>query len=288
MRHKKLWFTHFPKIAINIVVILVVISVFYCCAMLNGDPSDGKRNSGKALSKLEKIKRSGKLVVGTSADYPPYEFHLFNESNGDLVGIDIDIAKAIARELGVKLVIRDLIFSRIFSALRSDQIDIAIAGLNPTAERKEFASFSDIYYQAIQSILIRTEDMGRIKTVEDLRGKKIGTQRDSIQEAMAHSEIQGARYDVRETIEELVILLEKGLVDAIILEEPVANSYIRQKKNFMKIRHKRFENLLGSAIAVKKGDYDLLKEINRILADLKKTDKITEYEENAKMLTNKR
>jgi polar amino acid transport system substrate-binding protein len=242
----------------------------------------------KELSKIEQIKKAGKIVVGTSADYPPYEFHLLNDKEGDLVGIDIDIAKVIAEELGVQLEIKDIIFSKIFDTLESRQIDIAIAGLSPTEERKKNALFSDIYYQAIQSILIRVENAETIKTIEDLRGKKVGTQTDSIQEDMAKTQIAGAEFVVRETIEELEIILKKGLVDAIILEAPVAESYVRRNKDFMMIKCKAFNNLLGSAVAVKKSDTDLLNEINQILRKLKKENKIAEFVENAKVLTNKR
>lgn len=239
-------------------------------------------------SKLEQIKAAGKIIVGTSADYPPYEFHLLNDKDGDLVGIDIDIAKVIAKELGVKLEIRDIIFSKIFTALDSGQIDIGIAGLSPTDERKKLADFSDVYYQAIQSVVIRSDNAENIKTVEDLRGKKIGTQKDSIQEDMAKSQIPGAQFDVRETIEELEIILNKGLVDALILEKPVADSYVRRNKDFMIIKCKRFDNVLGSAIAVKKSHTDLLNEINRILKKLKDENKIEEFVETAKILADKR
>ena len=122
-----------------------------------------------------------------------------------------------------------------------------------------------------------------------MRGKKVGIQKDSIQEDMARTQIVGAEFIVRETIEELEIILKKGLVEAIILEDPVAESYVRMnKKDFMTIRCKAFNNLLGSAIAVKKSDTDLLKEINRILRKLIKENRIDEFVENAKMLTDKR
>lgn len=240
-----------------------------------------------AETKIDRIKKAGILVVGTSADYPPYEFHMLNDKDGELVGIDIDIAKAIAGELGVKLEVRDLIFSRLFENLESGQIDLAIAGLHPTEERKLKAHFSDIYYQAIQSVVIKKENTEIIRTIEDLRGKKVGSQKDSIQEAMARDQIPGAEFVVRETIEELVIVLKKGLLDAIILERPVAESYVFHDKSFIIIKCKQFEDILGSAIAVNKADTDLLAEVNRILEKLKKEDKITEFVENAKIMSSK-
>lgn len=280
----------FLPINIFMVIIIFLITLVVPQVVFSKDTETAMGSAtAKEMPKLGKIKASGKLVVGTSADYPPYEFHLLNDPEGDLVGIDIDIAKVIASELGVQLEIKDLIFSRIFKALESGQIDMAIAGLSPTEARKQVASFSVIYYQAIQCVIIRKENAERIKTIEDLRGKKVGVQKDSIQEAMAKGHINGAVFDVRETIEELIIILDKGLVDGIILEKPVGESYVHRNKNFVSLcAEEKLSSLLGSAIAVKKGDDDLLKEINRILAKLKKEGKIDEFVETAKMLSNKR
>jgi ABC-type amino acid transport substrate-binding protein len=271
-----------------VMVVFLMISVVPQAVFSNDSAAGPGAVPEKEMPKLEKIKETGKLVVGTSADYPPYEFHLLGDHEGELVGIDIEIARVIAEELGVKLEIKDLIFSRIFNALEAGQIDMAIAGLSPTEERKKIASFSDIYYQAIQSFVILKANAERIKTSEDLRGKKIGVQKDSLQESMTKSQIPGAEFEVRETIEELIIVLEKGLVDAVILEKPVADSYSRNNKKLLSIKCEKANQMLGSAIAVKKGAEDLLQEINRILAKLKKGNKIDEFMENAKMLSNKR
>jgi ABC-type amino acid transport substrate-binding protein len=113
-------------------------------------------------------------------------------------------------------------------------------------------------------------------------------QKDSLQESMTKSQIPGAEFEVRETIEELIIILEKGLVDAVILEKPVADSYTRNSKKLLSIKCEKSTQVLGSAIAVKKGEDEFLNEINRILAKLKKENKIQEFMENAKMLSNKR
>ena len=281
---------HFLSIKIFIVTLIFLITVAVPQVVFSKFAETGMAPAtGSKISKLEKIKASGKLIVGTSADYHPYEFHMLDDKEGELVGIDIDIAKVIASELGVQLEIKDLIFSRIFDALDSGRIDMAIAGLTPTETRKKIASFSDVYYQAIQCVIIRKENAERIKTVEDLRGKNVGVQKDSLQEDMARGHIKGADFDVRETIEELIIILDKGLVEGIILEKPVGDSYVHRNKNFTSLKCKEeFSDLLGSAIAVKKGDNDLLKEINRILAKLKKEGKIDEFVETAKMLSNKR
>jgi ABC-type amino acid transport substrate-binding protein len=281
---------HFLFIHIFMTIFILLITLVVPQVVFSKDAeAEPVSATAQEMSKLEKIKTSGKLIVGTSADYPPYEFHLLSDEEGELMGIDIDIAKVIAQELGVQVEIKDLIFSRIFKALESGWIDIAIAGLSPTEERQKVASFSDVYYQAIQCVIIRKENSERIKTIEDLRGKKVGVQKDSLQEHMARGQIQGADFDVRETIEELIIILDKGLVEGIILEKPVGDSYVHRNKHFTSLRcEEKLSSMLGSAVAVKKGDEDLLKEINRILAKLKKEGKIDEFVETAKMLSNKR
>ena len=135
--------------------------------------------------------------------------------------------------------------------------------------------FSDIYYQAIQTILIHSKNKEQVATIEDLRGKRVCIQKDSIQEEMARSLAKGAEFEVRQTIEELVIILEKGLIDAVIFEQPVADSYVQRNSKLLCVKLNMDDNLVGSAIAVKKSNSNLLKEINRILNKLKKENKIS-------------
>jgi len=120
----------------SLVFLLVVVLVFFTIPA-NSHP---EAKADKAVSKLDQIKKAGKLVVGTSPDYPPYEFHLLNDRQGEIVGLDVDIAKEIARELGVKLEIKEVIFHKIFDVLNSDEADMVIAGLVPS-ERSIFKRF---------------------------------------------------------------------------------------------------------------------------------------------------
>ena len=207
----------------------------------------------KENAKLEKIKAAGKIVVGTSADYPPYEFHLLPEMENEMVGIDIDIAEAIAADLNVKLEIRDIVFSKLFDELDAGHIDLALAGLSPTENRKRIADFSIPYYQAIQNMLIRASDRDRIKLLEDLRGKVVGTQVGSIQEDMARKSINGATFFFHESIAELLVALREGKLDAVILEKPVADAYAFRNKDLVNLECTTDAMPLGSAIAVKKG-----------------------------------
>lgn len=243
--------------------------------------------SKEVLTKIEKIKDAGKIIVGTSADYPPYEFHLLNSKEEEIVGLDIDIAKVIAEKLGVKLEIKDITFSKLIDALDSGDIDMAIAGLTPTEKRKKVVDFSEVYYQAIQNMLIRVEDTEKITCIADLRGKKVGTQKGSIQEDIARNKISGAEFIEKGTINELFTDLKNGDIDAIIVEKPVAESYVLRNKSLINIECNAEKDVLGSAIAVKKGNPVLLNKINEILQDLKKENKIIEFVEEANILMSK-
>ena len=242
-------------------------------------------------AELDKIISSGQIVIGTSADYPPYEFFLMNDKDNELVGLDIDIANVIGKELGVKVVIKNLIFHKLFSVLESGEVDLLIAGLNPTFARTRIADFSDIYYKAIQNLVIRKKDKGNIAFLKDLRGKTVGTQKGSIQSEMAPAQISGAKFMYFDSIYDLIENLKKGTLDAIILEKPVAISYVSRNISLISIEclsSGTGDSPLGSAIAVKKGNNKLLKKVNEIIRKLKSENKIDEFVENAKILLNKR
>lgn len=241
----------------------------------------------KAPGKLEKIKAAGKIVVGTSADYPPYEFHLLPELEGGMVGIDIDIAEAIAANLNVKLEIKDIVFSRLFDELAAGNIDIALAGLTPTESRKHIVDFSIPYYQAIQNMLIRAEDKEKIRLLEDLRGKVVGTQKGSIQEDFVRNLVSGATFLLQENIDDLVADLLQKKVDAVILEKPVAETFATRDAGLLNLECDTERLPLGSAAALRKGDNDLLERVNQILEKLIQENKITESLQAAKVLADK-
>jgi ABC-type amino acid transport substrate-binding protein len=239
------------------------------------------------IGKLQAIKAAGKLVVGTSSDYPPYEFHLLPELQNEIVGIDIDIAEVIAANLNVKLEIKDIVFSKLFDELSAGRIDMALAGLTPTESRKHIVDFSIPYYQAIQNMVIRADDKDKIKLLEDLRGKVVGTQKGSIQEDFARNMITGATFFLHENISGLIDALRQKKVDAVILEKPVADTYAFKDKELLNLECDADRLPLGSAIAVKKGNTDLLERANQILGELIKANKITEFVQAAKVLSNK-
>jgi polar amino acid transport system substrate-binding protein len=123
---------------------------------------------------MKRIEKSGKVVIGTSADYAPYEYHTMVDGKDTIVGFDIQIANEIAKDLGVKLEIVDMGFDGLLQALNTDKVDFVIAGMTPDTERKKAVDFSKIYYTAQQGVMVRADDKDKYKTIADLKGKKVG------------------------------------------------------------------------------------------------------------------
>lgn len=159
------------KIGSVLIITLMVFSLSACGK--KADNATGQTASAKGETNLDKIKKSGKLIVGTSADYPPYEFHKQVNGKDEIVGFDIEIANQLAKDLGVQLEVKDITFNGLLESLKAGKIDMIIAGMNPTAERAKEVDFSKIYYTSTQAVLVRTEDKDKYKSLSDLSGKKL-------------------------------------------------------------------------------------------------------------------
>lgn len=240
-------------------------------------------------STMEKIEKSGKLVVGTSADYAPYEYHTMVEGKDTIIGIDISIVNEIAKDLGVQLEIVDMSFEGLLPAINSDKIDIAIAGMNPDEERRKAVDFTKIYYEAKQGVMVRAEDKDKIKTIEDLKGKNVGAQLGTTQESIAKKQMKDSNLVSLGKIPDLVMELKNKKIDALVVELPVANGYIKNNSDLALSGLTVEEETGGSAIAVKKGNSDLVNELNKSLDRLMKDGSIDKYvqEANDKNVTKK-
>lgn len=272
-----------------ILIILAFIMVFFIWSCSNSVTK--KENQSKSQEQIkmvkEKFKKKKEIIIGTSPDYPPYEFYLLEgDPTSDLVGLDVDIASEIAKNLDVKLKIKVYPFNKLFDILEAGEVDLLIAGINPSEKRKELAEFSKIYYKAIQNLLIRIENTGDITGLEDLRGKRVGVQTGTIQENMVKKMVVGAEFISEDSIQDLIGMLIKGDIDAIVVEEPVAEAYIARNKGIQSISCDvdAFDKQIGCAIAVKKGNLELLEFINGIITQLKEDNKIYEFIQNATML----
>ncbi|GIP37217.1 amino acid ABC transporter [Paenibacillus sp. J31TS4] len=219
---------------------------------------------------LADVQKKGTLVLGTSADYPPYEFHKSINGKDEIVGFDIEIAKEVAKDLGVKLEIKDMKFDGLLASLKSGNVDIVMAGMTPDEERKKSVDFTKIYYTAEQGIVVRAEDADKFKTMEDLKGLKIGAQKGAVQEKIATEQIPNAQVKPLGKISDLMLELKNKKVDALVVELPVANSYVAKNKDLALSPAKPKDDVGGSAIAANKGNAELIDKMNATIDRLEK------------------
>ena len=136
--------------------LILIVSMFSACS--NGEE--------KATGKNKKV-----LVMGTSADYKPYEYVEASKSD-EIIGFDVDVAKYIGKELGYEVKVKDMDFGGLLASLSSGKVDFVMAGMTPTAERKNNVDFTDIYFVAKNMVVSKKDS--NIQSVEDLKGKKVG------------------------------------------------------------------------------------------------------------------
>ena len=245
---------------------------------LVGCGSADNTSSKETKDLLETIQEKGKVVVGMSADYAPYEFHYIDE-NGKYVigGFDVDIANEIADAIGVELVIQEMDFDALVAALPAGKIDLVISGMNPTEERAKVVDFSEIYYNSQHGILVRAEDVDKYKTFADLEGAKVGAQLGSTQEQRAKDEIPNADLQLLANVNNLILELKSGKVDAIVMEKPVAEMAVKTNPELAVGKPTYEEESGGNAVGVAKGNEDLLAKVNEVIKELNETGKMDEY-----------
>lgn len=166
--------------------------------------------------------------MGTSADYPPFEF----QHRGAIMGLDIDIAKAITEELGYKLKVEDMDFGGIIPALKSGRIAFAASGITATPERAQSVDFSIPYYTPQLAILYRKD--APVKTIEEFSHKSIGVQLGSTMEVFIKGEctkLPGIDVIALGRNPQLVQELKVGRIDAVILEELQAEAFSQKNPN---------------------------------------------------------
>lgn len=271
------------KISLIMVVVLMVSSLLTGC----GSPKNVNA-AGEIVQpySLEGIKSKGKLVLGTSADFPPNEFHVMVDGKDTIVGYDIEIAKYIANKLGVELEIKDMEFNNLLGGLSTGMLDIVIAGMVPKPDRE--ANFTKPYdLGGIHKIVIRKSDADKYKSIEDFNNANIGAQTASIQKEMA-DEIEGAIVRELPLINNLVLELKTNKIDAIIMSNESGSSYAEANDDIMIIDGidlKYGSN--GASIALKPGNDELTEYLNEIIDELVKEDLVEKWKVEAKALSDK-
>ncbi|MGF1567398.1 MAG: transporter substrate-binding domain-containing protein [Nodosilinea sp.] len=217
----------------------------------------------------------GTLTMATSADYPPYESVDTSSGSEEIVGFDVDIARYITEQLGYELEIVNMDFNGLIPALQANRADFVMAGMTPTEERLKNVDFSDIYYDAKQTIVFPAG--AGIASPADLGGKTVGVQLGSIQEGLAQdlaeadSTIELAPLN---RINEMIQELKSGRIDAAIIEDTVAAGFLANNPELESVVIPE-EGPVGSAIAFPK-DSPLVDEFNTVLAEMEASGKIEE------------
>ena len=245
---------------------------------LAGCGSSNDKNSASKTDLLEKIQKNGKLVVGMSADYAPYEFHYIDENGKDVIGgFDVDIANEIANKIGVNLVIQEMDFDALVSALPAGKVDLVMSGMNPTEERAKVVDFSEVYYNSKHGILVRAEDADKYQTFADLEGAKVGVQLGSTQEKIAKTEIPNVNLQQLSNINNLILELKAGKVDAIVMEKPVAEMAVKSNPELAVGKPIYEEQTGGNAVGIAKNNPQLLAKVNEVITELNESGKMDEY-----------
>lgn len=214
-----------------------------------------------------------KIVMGTSADFPPFETH---DTDGEIVGFDIDLAKHITEELGYELEIKDMNFDGLIGALQADTVDFVASGMSATDKRKENVDFSVEYHRSGEMFITLPES--EIESMDDLDGTKIGVQLGTIQDEAAKKLADTMEIEVKalDKVPALIQELKSKRIDAIYLDKTVAEGYIEE----LDLKGFDDESSLspGMAIAFPKGS-ELAEEFSEVIEEMKESGELEKLQE---------
>lgn len=248
--------------------LLAVITAVCMTATLAGCGSKAAEAPAATEAKAAETTAGGKLIMATNAEFPPYEFY---DDGGNIAGIDVEIAAAIAEHMGMEFEVEDMAFDSIIPAVQSGKADFGAAGMTVNEERKQSVDFSDSYATATQVIIVKEDS--DIATPDDLKGKTIGVQLGTTGDIYA-SDIEGATIEQYNKGFEAIQALSQNKIDAVVIDGEPAKVFVSQNKG-LKILDEAL-TVEEYAICVKKGNGELVKGINEAIASLKESGKLQE------------
>ncbi|MBF7016726.1 ABC transporter substrate-binding protein/permease [Staphylococcus durrellii] len=230
----------------------------------------------------DKIKKRGELKVGLSADYAPYEFEHNVDGKTKYAGIDIELAKKIAKDNHLKLKIVNMQFDSLLGAIKTGKIDLIISGMTPTPEREKEVDFSNPYMTVTQKMIIKEANADKLKTLDDFTNKRIGAQKQTQQETIANEEIKNAQVQSLTRVPEVIMSLKSSKIDGMVIEGPVAEAYLKQNPDLKFANGVKFkEGEKQTAIALPKNSPTLKNQLNTTIKEVKDNNLIDEYKEKA-------
>lgn len=268
------------------------ISLVGCSSSSTDENSKG--NESSPVSKLEQIKESGKLVLGTSGGYAPYEFHKMIDGKDTLTGFDIMLAEEIAKEIGVKLELVDMDFDGLLGALSADKVDLVLACMTPNEERKKNVDFSDLYYVDSNVVIVKEGNEDKVKSDDDLKSLKVGVQRGTTQESFVVDTLQCPNATSLPKIPDLMLELQNGRIDGIVTGKNVAAINVKQYEGVAIGNTNVGEGLEESAAAAFKKSNDkvdnteLIELVNKKIKELQDLGKADELMQEALKLADEK
>jgi polar amino acid transport system substrate-binding protein len=220
-------------------------------------------------NKLEAIKSAGKIVVGTSADYAPFEY---KDEQDNYVGFDMDLIREIGKRMGVKVEIQDMAFDSLVAAVEQGKVDVVIASMAPTEERLQKVDFSATYHVQKNSFLVANESTITLASPEDAAKYKIGVQTgttldDWVTKNLVETGKMPADNILRyERADQSILDLQAGRIDLVLTDAGPAKEYEKTSQAKVILTAKLFET--GENIALGKGETALKAELDKIIQQL--------------------
>lgn len=218
---------------------------------------------------VDQIKADGKIVMLTNAAFPPFEY----TSGGEVVGVDVDIARAIAADLGVELEIQDMAFEGIINAIKSGKGSIGVAGMSITEDRQKNVDFSVEYIKSKLFVVVMAAET-EITSPDKLTGMTIGVQTGTTSDVFA-SGVEGAEISRYGNFLDAATALKSGKVRAIVVDELTSDEILAANTDLIKLADPLAEE--AYAICVQKGNTTLLEAVNATLTRLLEEGKIEEF-----------
>ena len=230
-------------------------------------------------------------MVGTSADFAPYDFTIAKNGKQQIVGYDMMLAKDIAKECGVKKVkVVNMAFPSLINELQNKKVDVVMAGMAYTKQRAKVVSFSDPYQPHTSNydyILVSPKNKDKYKSLADLKGQSIGAQQSTAQEKAVKDQTK-AKVVTESSANGLAQELKNGTVDGITVSKDNADAYVAQDPNTYAIANnvklKQNGKEAATRVAVRKDDKALLKKVNKAISQDRKSGKLNKMYQQALQL----
>lgn len=208
------------------------------------------------------------VYVGTNAEFPPFEY-----LEGDkVVGFDMDLINEMAKEAGIKIEIKDMSFDGLLPALQSKKIDVVIAGMTATDDRRKSVDFTESYYTASQVIVVANGD-DSVASFDDLKGKKVGVILGFTGDLVV-SDMEGVKAEKFNAAYAAVMSLTAGKIDAVVLDSEPAKNFVANNDGIKLVEGQAEQE--EYAIAVGKGNEELLEKLDKALKTVKENGKYDE------------